>query len=54
MDITHAVLFIYGARCNSNPSVCLRRQLPLLRGAKGMDIAHAVLFIYSTKLNSQH
>ena len=27
-----------------NPSVCLRRQLPLHRGAKDMDITHAVIF----------
>ena len=29
---------------NSNPSVSLRRQLPLHRGAKDMDITHAVIF----------
>ena len=35
-----------------NPSVCLRRQLPLHRGAKGVASTHAVLFFRCANFNS--
>ena len=56
MTSAFAVLFIYSTRRNNNPSVCLRRQLPLHRGAKGgnLYIGRTIYLLSTSQCKNSH